>query len=70
MRDRFVRFLAVFTAVAVSACESPEAGRVRGGGPGGDIGNRGEPVELHAGSRLYHQTPCVTQPVPCEGPAP
>lgn len=38
-------------------CASPEATRARGGGPGGDIGNRGETVEMHAGADPYHKTP-------------
>jgi hypothetical protein len=40
------------------ACNSPEATRTRGGGPGADLGNhpRG-PVELHAGARMYAGTP-------------
>jgi hypothetical protein len=52
------------------ACASPEARRTRGGGPGADVGNRGSPVELHAGAQPYHQTPCVTDPVECNGPLP
>jgi len=56
--------------LALAACRSPEAGRVRGGGPGADVGNRGSPVEFHAGAEPYHQTPCVTGPVRCSGPNP
>jgi hypothetical protein len=41
----------------MTACASPEANRARGGGPGGDKGNRGEVVEMHAGSEPYHKTP-------------
>ena len=41
----------------LSAC-SPEAGRVRDGGPGADTGNRGAQVQLHAGgSEAYYGTP-------------
>ncbi|HEV7366775.1 MAG TPA: hypothetical protein VGN76_13085 [Gemmatimonadales bacterium] len=50
------------------ACASPEAVRARGQ-PGADVGNRGTPVELHAGARPYHQTPCVEK-VECNGPLP
>jgi hypothetical protein len=57
--------LLVFTA-----CTSPEASRDRGGGPGADVRNWGRPVELHAGAEIYHQTPCVTDPVECTGPLP
>jgi hypothetical protein len=42
----------------LAACDSPEASRARGTGPGGDVGNRGR-VELHAGSDMYHGTPVV-----------
>jgi hypothetical protein len=50
----------LFLAIAVLAsCESPEADRVRGGGPGADTGNRGNPVRMHEGSRPYHDTPRV-----------
>ena len=53
-----------------AACASPEASRVRGGGPGADIGNLGKVVEFHAGALPYHRTPCLTKPVPCNGPLP
>ena len=54
----------------LSACTSPEAGRTRGGGPGADVKNWHHPVELHAGAEIYHDTPCVTEPVECHGPPP
>jgi hypothetical protein len=39
-------------------CNSPEATRTRGGGPGADVGNHPrEPVEIHAGARMYFGTP-------------
>ena len=38
---------AVVGALLAAACASPEATRVRQGGPGGDVGNRGERVEFH-----------------------
>ena len=57
-------------ALLLTACSSPEATRTRGGGPGADVGNRGSPVELHAGAQPYHKTPCVTEPVECNGPPP
>lgn len=53
-----------------AACTSPEASRLRGGGPGADIGNRGPVLEYHAGAFPYHDTPCLTEPVPCRGPLP
>jgi hypothetical protein len=52
------------------ACASPEAIRTRGGGPGADVGNRAAPVVFHAGAKPYFDTPCVTEPVRCEGPLP
>jgi hypothetical protein len=54
----------------VAGCHSPEAARVRGGGPGADVGNRTSIVEMHGGSRPYYETPCVTEPVKCTGPLP
>ena len=44
-------------ALALSACRSPEATRVRGGGPGADIGNRRGAVDLHGKTQVYHGTP-------------
>jgi hypothetical protein len=50
----------VLTAIALLAalggCSSPEATRMRAGGPGADVGNRGD-VELHGGSQPYYRTP-------------
>ena len=42
----------------LTACNSPEASRVRGGSTGGDVGNRAS-VELHGGSEIYHRTPVL-----------
>jgi hypothetical protein len=56
-------------ALLLAACASPEAHRTRGGGPGADVKNWGNPVELHAGAQPYHNTPCVTD-VECNGPPP
>jgi hypothetical protein len=41
----------------VAACTSPEAARTRAGGPGGDVGNRGDDVSMHEGSKPYWNTP-------------
>jgi hypothetical protein len=49
--------LAITAALALAACESPEAHRRLGGGPGADVGNRGPTVELHEGSQPYWETP-------------
>jgi hypothetical protein len=51
------RTLAAMALLAVlGGCTSPEATRMRAGGPGGDVGNRGD-VELHGGSQPYYRTP-------------
>lgn len=49
-------------ALGLGACASPEASRVRGGGRGGDVGNRDAVVEMHAGAQPYYQTPCRIAP--------
>ena len=43
--------------VAVAACTSPEATRTRGDGPGADVGNRRDTVNLHEGSDPFWKTP-------------
>jgi formate-dependent nitrite reductase membrane component NrfD len=53
------RWLAVVAVLALAACTSPEATRLRAGGPGADVGNRGAEVAMHEGSRPYWQTPRV-----------
>jgi hypothetical protein len=45
--------------MALAACESPEAVRTRGGGPGADRGNRLVNVKMHEGSQQYWKTPVV-----------
>lgn len=47
----------VVLALLAASCTSPEATRARGGGPGGDIGNRPALVKMHEGSRQYWKTP-------------
>jgi len=49
--------LALFAALAVAGCASPEARRTRGEGPGADIGNRSRVVELHGGADPFYKTP-------------
>ncbi len=46
-------------SITLAGCESPEATRTRGGGPGGDTGNRPANVKMHEGSRQYWETPVV-----------
>jgi hypothetical protein len=60
--------LLVASLCLLSACSSPEADRARGGGPGADVKNWGQPVEFHAGAQPFHETPCVTEPLECTGP--
>lgn len=48
-------FLAVICALA--ACTSPETGRLRGGGPGADVGNRTQVVRMHEGADPFYKTP-------------
>ena len=62
--------LAMTVLLLLAACASPEAARIRGGGPGADVGNRRKPVEIHAGAKPYHDTPCVTERIECKGPLP
>ena len=57
MRMPFGLLLAA--CVTVAGCESPEATRTRGGGPGGDSGNRPSSVKMHEGSRQYWKTPVI-----------
>ena len=64
------RPLAFLLIVCVTACVSPERTRTRGGGPGADPGNHGTVVQLHAGAKMYHKTPCRTVKVKCSGPLP
>jgi hypothetical protein len=66
---RGVRVTLVAVVFTLTACSSPEATRTRGS-PGADVRNWGKPVELHAGAQPYHKTPCVTEPVECNGPPP
>jgi hypothetical protein len=71
MITRHRRRLALTLGVAcMAACASPEASRVRGGGPGADPGNHDRVTELHAGAKMYYRTPCRTVKVKCSGPTP
>jgi hypothetical protein len=55
-RWRYLLVVGVVVAGLV-ACDSPEARRSRGGGPGADIGNRRQVVQMHEGSKPFHDTP-------------
>ena len=50
-------WILLVAGLAIAGCTSPEATRQRGGGPGGDIGNRPAQVLMHEGSRQYWETP-------------
>ena len=56
--------------LALAACHSPEASRRRGGHDGADVGNRDPVVQLHAGSEMYYDTPCLMPEKKCTGPLP
>ena len=50
-------WIALALVLGLGACASPEATRQRAGGPGADVGNRGENVVMHEGSHPYWHTP-------------
>ncbi|HJR42014.1 MAG TPA: hypothetical protein VJ812_07950 [Gemmatimonadaceae bacterium] len=70
MRRRSVRWLLAAPVLLVASCASPEARRSQGGGPGADPQNRDPVVELHGGSRMYYETPCLLPNEECPGPLP
>ena len=70
MRARARWWVPLVAAGLAASCASPEAARVRGGGPGADPGNRGSVVEVRAGAEMYYKTPCRTAKVKCSGPVP
>jgi hypothetical protein len=53
------RVIVALGAIAIlgAGCASPEATRVRAGGPGADVGNRRADVVMHEGSHPYWGTP-------------
>ena len=53
--------------LTLAACTSPEATRVRAGGPGADVGNRKPVVQIHEGARPYWRTPNLLARLPGEG---
>ena len=57
MRSGGIALVAV--AFWLAACASPEANRTRGGGPGADVGNRTQSVEMHEGSKPFEKTPQI-----------
>jgi hypothetical protein len=61
-RGRAAALLLTVLLALLGAC-SPEAVRQRGGGPGGDVGNHGSPIEIHGRTDPSHQTPRVGQAI-------
>jgi hypothetical protein len=57
--------LFLLLVLCIVACASPEATRTRGGGPGADVGNRGEVVQMHEGSKPFDKTPKI---IPAQHP--
>jgi hypothetical protein len=51
-----MRAFVVVAALLVGACSSPEAGRQRAGGPGADVGNHGDPIEMHGKQDMFAGT--------------
>jgi hypothetical protein len=62
--------LATAAIVAAAACTSPEATRVGGGTRGADPGNRTTIVQMHEGSRPYHEAPRLITPYGMDDLAP
>jgi hypothetical protein len=54
----------LLVALGLAACASPEATRMRAGGPGADVGNRAPVVNMHEGSDPFWETPIV---IPTKG---
>ena len=53
---RVLGVLLLVGGLLTAAC-SPEATRVRSGGPGADIGNRPAEVQIHGRVNPYYETP-------------
>ena len=57
-KAKAVLAITLIVAGVVAAGCSPEATRMRGGGPGADVGNWGRPaVEIHGPLNPYYRTP-------------
>ena len=70
MTRRLLHAVLAPAALALAACGSPEAERTRGGGRGADVNNRDAVIEMHQGSRMYYDTPCLIPDKQCTGPLP
>jgi hypothetical protein len=62
------RLAFVLVALALAACASPEATRMRAGGPGADVGNHGPTVQMHDGSEPFWRTPRMVPAAPLPPP--
>ena len=60
-RGRSLGLVLVGGALLTAACSSPEATRMRQGGPGGDIGNRPAQVQIHGRTDPSYDVPRVGQ---------
>jgi hypothetical protein len=56
MTGRHLVVAALLGALLLAACTSPEATRLRAGGPGADVGNRKPPVMMHDGADPFWST--------------
>ena len=61
--------VATLAALFLAACTSPEATRMRAGGPGADVGNRSAVVRLHEGADPFWKTPRIGVQSPSLEPA-
>jgi len=60
LTGRTVKRLSILALASVlAACTSPESTRTQGRGPGADVGNRGDTVHMHEGSKPYEKTPIL-----------
>jgi hypothetical protein len=64
-RNPLLFYLLLFF-LAFVGCTSPELTRTRGGGPGADVGNRKQFVNMHEGSRPFEDTPKI---IPGQSPS-
>jgi hypothetical protein len=62
---KFLVMIAIALLLYVEGCTSPETTRTRGGGPGADLGNRGQVMRVHEGAKPFENTPKL---IPTKGP--
>jgi len=56
--------VALLVALLAACDPSPEAARVRGGGPGADVGNRPADLQIHGGNESAFKTPNLNPTLP------